>query len=184
MRALALVALLLAHTPKDVLPPGHKAVRHELLLVRDAAPVDWVFFVSPVRGFGGSERIEPGTPFGFSSKYGSRIYAYRKDGPLPSPDGVADLGLAVAAASIPVAEVGSAALWRPLARVVTTLDVKMGEADQFRLEPVAEARYDAFGRELGGASWLPLLLLAGLGAAWILRLQRTVGARAPHAGAS
>ncbi len=183
MRALALVALLLAHTPKDVLPPGHKAVRHELLLVRDAAPVDWVFFVSPVRGFGGSERIEPGTPFGFSSKYGSRIYAYRRGGALPSPDGVADQGLAIAVASIPVTEVGSAALWRPLARVLTTLDVKMGEADQFRLEPVAEARY-AFGRELGGASWLPLLLLAGLGAAWILRLQRTVGARAPHAGAS
>lgn len=153
-----------------MIPPGHKDVRHELVL---DWPIDrdWRFVASPTHGFHGAHAVQRGQPFAFSSKYGTRIYALPADAPLPAArERIADV--AWPQTGIPVAEVRSVPSGHPLARVVTTLRVVGVDAGTIRLERVGEVRYDAAGRELGDLDWLPLAVLAAGGACWLFGLAR------------
>jgi hypothetical protein len=155
----------------DVLPPGHRDVRHELVLEAGDALGGRRLAVTPVRGFGGVTVIEPGLPFTFSSKYGTRIYLLPSDVPVPDdPDAVRALALAVG--DLPVAEVSSTPVISPLTRVLTTLRVVSIEEGRVVLEVVGERRLGAGGLELRTGLLLATLVFvacAGLAALWVLR---------------
>ena len=91
-KANCLVALILAVAwtkPSfcDLIPPGHRRVSHTLCF-EPSEPLEKVRLVAaPVLGFGGVSQIEPGVPFSFSGKYGTKIYAVPEDvGPLKDFD--------------------------------------------------------------------------------------------------
>jgi hypothetical protein len=174
-RQLLLAALFTAlYAPPlaaDILPPGHRDVRHELVLEELSPGEGWTMVVTPVRGFGGVSVIEPGVPFTFSSKYGTRVYALPGDAPVPEdPDAVRALALAVG--DLPVAEVSSTPLVSPLTRVLTTLRVVSVEEGRVVLEVVDERRLGAGGLEVRTGllvATLALVACAGLVALWALR---------------
>lgn len=155
----------------DVLPPGHRGVRHELVLQASDGVGGPTLVATPVRGFGGVTTLEPGVPFSFSTKYGTRVYALPAGAPVPEdPDAVRASALAVG--DVPVSEVTSTPLASPLTRVLTTLRVASIEDGEIVLEVVDERRLSAGGVEvrtglLAGA--LALVACVGLFALWRLR---------------
>ncbi len=154
----------------DLLPPGHHAVRHELVL-EWPADAGWRFVASPVRGFGGTTVIAAGEPFDFSGKYGTRIYAVPAAAPLPNGD--QRLGdVAWPNAAVPVAEIASVPIGHPLARVVTTVRVTAVRNGTIEFVRTGEQRFDTLGHELGALTWLPLAVTAAAGAFWLTRLAR------------
>lgn len=176
MRAALIVACLLAVPARDLIPPGHTDVRHELVLVWDAAALPYSFVASPTHGFHGNIRIRAGEPFRFSTKYGTRIHAAPPDAQLPAAkERVANEPWP--AAPVPVREVRSIATGHPLARVETTLRIVRVAGDTIVFERVGERRLDRAGNELGDLDWLPLAVIAAIGAAWTWRLGRTRHAR-------
>lgn len=168
---LALLSLLPAAATPDILPPGHKDVRHELILVWGDDVIDHRFAASPTRGFHGNHEIRAGEPFAFSSKYGTRIFAVPPTAALPDArDRLKDVPWPNAA--VPVREVRSIASGHPLARVETTLRVTRVTVDGIEFARVGERRLDARGNELGDLDWLPLALIAAGGAFWTWRQSR------------
>ena len=172
MRAPLLALLLLPAAPvPDLLLPGHKGVRHELVLEWGDDVGGYRFVASPVAGLHGNVEIRRGVPFRFSSKYHTRIYAAPAGAAPPDPrESLRDVSWA--SADVPVREVASVAAGHPLARVETVLRVRGVGPERIQLERVAERRFDALGFELGGLDWLPLALLALAGGAWAVRLER------------
>jgi len=161
----------------DVLIPGTKAVRHELVLRTDEALASVTLVVTPVRGFGGVDVIEPGEPFLFSDKYGTRVYALAAGAAVPDePEAVRSA--AHASGGLPVIQVTAAPLASPLARVQTVLGIVSIEGDEIVLEVLDEHRFDATGREEQPAVLLGLLALVATGgtAALLLLHRRTRGA--------
>lgn len=176
MRALLLAALVATAMP-DILEPGHKAVRHELVLLWDATDTAHTFVASPTHGFHGNLPIRRGEPFRFSTKYGTRIHAVPAAATLP--DARERLENAPWPNSpVPVHEVRSVPNGHPLARVETTLQIVRVTADGIDFERVGERRFDAHGHEVGDLDWLPLALIAAGGAFWIWRLGRGAAAAA------
>lgn len=175
---LAVVYLTPAAMP-DLMPPGRKQVRHELVLDWGAVPREQRFVASPIRGFHGSCEIHPGEPFPFSSKYGTRIYAVPSDAAVPPQERIA-ADCSWPSAAIPVREVASTAAGHPLARVESTLAVRAVRADGLELACTGQRRLDAMGNELGDLDWVPLAAIAGAGAWLVWRLSR----RAPTTGAT
>jgi hypothetical protein len=168
--SLRLAVLALASlAPPDILPPGAKGVRHELVLRADPATAGWRFIASPTHGFG-IAAVTPGEPFRFSTKYGTRLWALPPDAPMPTRH---DLLESHPSAELPL-ELGSTAITNHLARIVTTLELLAIEGTEIRLRVVGEERFDAAGRRLHGG-WLftviLLLLAAGglAGTAWLWR---------------
>ena len=77
MRTLLLCSTVLAlasEAAPDILPPGHKSVRHQLALEIGEGQAEAKFVAWPIAGLRGAGLIEPGQPFSFSTKYGTRIY--------------------------------------------------------------------------------------------------------------
>jgi hypothetical protein len=66
---------------RDVVFEGHRTVAHTIVLEGD--PGGYQLMVAPTVGFGVKE-VQVGVPFYFSSKYGSRLWAFRKDVELPT----------------------------------------------------------------------------------------------------
>ena len=163
LRLLAVLAALIAAAPagaRDLIPPGHRPVVHELAFDRLELPPGTRLVATPVRGFGGVEEVEAGTPFRFSSKYGTTFF--------PSPRTRTSPRRSRAAASTspsaapPVGEIRSLPLVNPVARVLTTLAFDGVEAGEIRLSVVEEERFDAAGEPVGPgtyAPWIALLLL-------------------------
>ena len=172
MRAALLTILWLPMTPTpDMILPGHKSVRHELLLEWDTDANDCSFVAYPTRGFHVPVEIRPGEPFEFSSKYGTRIYAMPDDAAVPeSRDGWLDV--AWPTASVPVQEVRSVASGNPLARVETTLRVDRVTTSGIEFTVIGERRMDANGNDITNLDWLLLPLIAATGAIILLVLRR------------
>lgn len=91
-KANCLVALILAVVwakPSfcDLIPPGYRRVSHTLCFEPSESLEKVRLVAAPVLGFGGVSQIEPGVPFSFSGKYGTKIYAVPEDvGPLEDFD--------------------------------------------------------------------------------------------------
>ncbi len=58
----------------DVLLPGYKSVKHELVFEDSDLFKQHRLVAAPIRGFGGVAEIKPGERFLFSQKYGTRFY--------------------------------------------------------------------------------------------------------------
>lgn len=173
-----------AHSPDlavpDLLPIGHRGVVHELVLEDSELLGQFRLVAGPTRGFGGLAEIDPGVPFRFSSKYGTRIYALPLDEPLPAespalgrfPAGWPEEFLT---GSIPVLEVRSVPVLSSVHRILTTLRITgVDEKErEIGLKVTAEQRWDRRGRPITWASIPILSVLALAGLAGIALLART-----------
>jgi hypothetical protein len=74
---------LAAPTSSDVLLPGMKRVEHRLVLEPSELWTGRRIVAAPVRGFGGTHVVEPGVPFAFSTKYGTRLYVVPEAEAIP-----------------------------------------------------------------------------------------------------
>lgn len=172
MRAALLALLLLPPAGRpDLLTPGHKNVRHELVLLWDDTAAGQRFVASATRGFHGTHEIRRGEPFRFSTKYGTRIHAVPAATELPT-DREQMRAAPWPNTVVPVREVRSIATGHPLHRIETTLRIVRVTAGGIEFERVGERRFDRHGNQLGDFEWLPLLLLAAIGAVWTWRLSR------------
>lgn len=165
-----LVALLALAAPAraDILLPGHRPVSHKLLIESSEHWGGKRIVAFPVRGFGGTHLVQPGEPFEFSSKYGTRLYVVTDAEPVPESADAAWTASHVAA-EIPVQEVASVPLVSPLDSIVTTLRIRTLEGARFELAVVdEEQRYDP------GliALWGSVALLGGLGLVYLIRRRR------------
>jgi hypothetical protein len=140
MRALPslLLALFSCALPAraDVLLPGTKPVSHRLVIERSDA---WAgtpkIVAAPVRGFGGTLVVEPGVPFSFSTKYGTRLYVVSSSEKLPERIDES-WSASHLSATIPILEVGSAPVASPLESLTTTLTVRALDRDRFEVAVV------------------------------------------------
>ncbi len=174
MRA-TLLCCVLASGPAspDILPPGHKPVRHEIVLVAPPALESRRFLAASLLGPGPQE-VTVNAPFTFSSKYDTRIYALG-DGETLAPAAragmTAEWAAAHASCAVPVRQIASVPVTSPLARVLTTCRVVAVTEREVQLEVVSEERFDAADRRLDGASGDAVLIgIAALGAAGIVAL--------------
>lgn len=152
----------------DLVLPGTKGVVHELVLEDGPAWKEWGFVGFPMRGFHGVERLEPGRPFRFSGKYGTRIYAVPIGEDVPAELDAAWCALH-ANSTPPVGEVKHVGTWDPLERVLTRVRVDGVEGTSLRLSVATETREHAWPPFLSWA--VPIVLVAG-GIALIVRLRR------------
>lgn len=170
---LSLAGLALLAAIPDILPIGHKSVRHELVLEWDEGQHAGVRFVaSPVRGFHGHVVIESGKPFRFSSKYGTRVYVIPASVALPDARERIARDAQYEVLAIPRGEVRSIAVTHALARVRTTLRVARDADGKRQLVVSDEARFDAAGRALGSGSHVVLWVVSGLGLVCLVVLYR------------
>ncbi|HEX6811939.1 MAG TPA: hypothetical protein VF384_09990 [Planctomycetota bacterium] len=177
MRAFVLAALLaLPSSRPDVLPPGRNPVLHELQLTWNGLP-EWRFLAAPTRGLRGCTEIAPGTPFPFSTKYLTRLYAVPAGARVP-----ADAELLHSSdwprADIPVDQVWSVPSGHPLHHVITSLHVRGVQGRSVDLQVLGEQRFGPFGLPLGSTPWLPLPVVATIGVL-LLRRCRARGDGAP-----
>lgn len=85
--ALILAVLWVSPSFCDLIPPGYRRVSHTLCFEPSEQLEKVRLVAAPVLGFGGVCNIEPGVPFSFSGKYGTKIYAVPEDvGPLEDFD--------------------------------------------------------------------------------------------------
>lgn len=161
---------LAASPPPDLLPPGTKSVKHELVLEWAEALDGTRFVLSPGLRMG-NQILNRKEPFRLSRTVRSRLYAIPAEATLPKRDEWLSEGT-WPSCEIPVREVHSTGAGHPLASVLTTLRVVKVENGAILLERVAEVRRDADGNELGDLEWLPVAGLALLGAAWLWQIDR------------
>lgn len=163
LRLIAVLAALIAAAPagaRDLIPAGYRPVVHELVFDRLELPPDTRLVATPVRGFGGVENVQAGTPFRFSSKYGTTFFLVPEDEDVSAPE--PGRGLEHPSAAPPVDEIRSLPLVNPVARVLTTLALDGVEGGELRLSIVNEERFDAAGEPIGPgtyAPWIAVLLL-------------------------
>jgi hypothetical protein len=145
----------------DIIPPGYRPMRHELVLEADPALLEGRKLLrSPTGGFHGIEPVVPGTPFEFSSKYGTALYLAPGDYE-PPPKARSDAlktEPGVLRIPIPVAEVAHVPVSDRSARVLTRVRLVAAGEGTFRLDVLDETRFDAAGAVLGAG-------LAALGVA-------------------
>lgn len=161
--------------PLDLLPPGHKSVRHELVILPAPALLGRQLVAAPYPGLSGVTAIEPGQPFRFSAKYGTRVFALGAGETAPPRfDGAWSEGRM--AAPIPVREIASVSVASPLVRVVTTCRFASLDAGGFRLEVVGEQRFAAGDRPIDAASLAPWwIAIAMIGLVGLVLLHRARG---------
>lgn len=167
---LVLAALLFASPLPDVLAPGTRAIDHELVLEWDEDRFPQQFFAHSSLG-PGTQSIEPGEPFSFSGKYGTRIYAVPEGQQLLLEDS-RNPDPRWASAAPPVAEVGAVPVASTLQRIETRIAVAGIEESELQLEILGEDRERNFALYL-----VPIALgLAVLGGLSFVRRRRSVPA--------
>jgi len=115
-----------SHAPLflDVLPPGTRSVRHELVIEPDARLDDWKLVASSELGLGPANLVvQPGEPFRFSAKYRTRLYAVSRSEVIPEWLST-EWRATHASAEPPVAEVHSVVSLSPIESILTTLRVE------------------------------------------------------------
>ncbi len=142
----------------DIIMRGEHGVTHELVVETAPELEGWRLYAAPTAGFGGVDLVVDGTPFTFSSKYGTRFYAIPEGEELPdwvqshARDETPELTArwdAFPSWDPPVHEVGTAPDGDPLQRILTNLRWQ-GVEDE-ALVVVGETRWGSGGEEL--SSW-------------------------------
>lgn len=147
----------------DILPPGHKDVRHELILQwSDDLPAQR-FVAFPTRGMHVPHEIERGVPFTFSVKYSTRIYAVPTDAELPE-EREEFRASGWPSAPPPAREVPSVPVTSPVARVETRSRIIGVTAAGIEYASTTTMRFGADGGPLGARLWIPLAVLCATGA--------------------
>ncbi len=162
-----LAALLLAQAPvlADLTVPGHRDIAHQLVLEWESGTLgDRVLVAAPVRGLGGATLLAEGSPFDFSTKYGTRIYALPIDTVVPEvvmSETWRAWTDAHPSSAPPVTEIRSVPWAHPVGRVGTTLVLDEVGDDPMRvsLGVIRHERWSENGRPLGSTDPRPLVIL-------------------------
>lgn len=137
MRTLLLLVVLCLPAPaRDVLLPGHRAVSHTIVLEGDAAGHRLV--AAPTAGFAVQE-VAIGEPFRFSSKYGTRLWAFAQGTPVPERWDAELFAKSALVASLPP-EIASVPVTSSLRSVQTTLRVDGLASGRLALSKLSEVR--------------------------------------------
>ena len=129
----------------DLIPPGMKSVRHELVFVPSDSLQTHRLIAAPTRGFGGVEEITPGERFHFSSKYGTRIYVLPGDAALPD-DFDRELFSEWPSSEPPIGEISAVSMTSSVASALTTLRLTDVVDGQPMLEIVLHEEFTASGQ--------------------------------------
>lgn len=165
LRAVAIAICVLGWAaPPDLIAPGHRSSRHELLIATDDVSRDLRLWMAPVQGFGSSTRVEPSRAYRFSSKYGSRLWIL---GPEEEPPARLDdaWGAAHRSIEIPFHEIGSVPVGSPVTRILTLCRIRPDAQGTLQLHPLAEIQFGADGQPLATGfvwPWLVGISLLGL----------------------
>ncbi len=154
MHLLTICALLAFAAPfgGDVLPPGHKPVRHELTVeVAPDALTGRKLWVHPTGGLYGIAEVLPGDPFRFSGKYGTALYSAPADfEPKPEHfDRRTGLNPALVKITIPIDDRSTLPLTDRTERILTRLRLTPSAAGSPVLVVADETSYDARGAVIG-----------------------------------
>lgn len=153
--------------PPDLIPPGHRSARHELLIATDDVSRDLRLWMAPVHGFGSSTRVKPSRAYRFSTKYGSRLWILGPDEEPPArlEDGWDETHRSI---EIPFHEIASVPAGSPVTRILTLCRIRPDAQGTLQLHPLAEIQFGADGQPLAtGFIWpwmigISLLGLLGL----------------------
>ncbi len=152
------LTVLAAPAAADIIPAGHHSVRHVLVLEDDPRLADVTLVLAPVRGFGGTEVLAPGTEQTFSGKYGTRVYALRPGEPVPeTPDDLKTK--AFASGAIPVGHTSFVSNSNPTQEMISTIRFDGIEGTDVKLDHVATQRFGVDGGEVDGP-WTMVVMIA------------------------
>lgn len=165
-----LAAAAFAAAPPDVIPAGYRRISHEMVVLPSEALGDRTLVCWTSTGLGGPDSVVvPGEPFGFSGKYGSRLYLLPEGAnPADVPRPRFDAPLKVPSAAPPVADIGLLPAASPIHAARTTLRLVGVDGDRLSFEVVSHETFDAAGRAVGATplslrTWYwPALLLLGI----------------------
>lgn len=129
----------------DLLPPGHKSVKHEMVFVESEPLSSHRIIATPTRGFSGVEEIEPGKPFRFSSKYGTRLYSVPENIELPKKFDL-DFFEQWPSCDPPVRETKSVPIVSPVKSKLTTVRLASVSPDGLIIEVVSDESFDWTGK--------------------------------------
>jgi hypothetical protein len=175
--AILLWAFLFSAAPAraDLLTPGFRRISHQLVIEPSEAWKGQRIVAFPVRGLSGGTEVAPGVPFGFSSKYSTRLYVLEAGEELPTRADEAWRSGHVST-DLPVTQVAAVPLTSPLESIRTTLKVTVLDDSRLEVEVVdVDEEYDlwmAFG--LGAA-----LVLGVSGLIYLRRRRKARSAGAP-----
>ena len=148
----------------DVLLPGYKSVKHELIFEPSPEFEGHCLVAAPIAGFSGVLVIQPGERFRFSTKYGTRFYLV--------PNDVADFSefdrerfQSWPSTRPPISEIKSVLVTSPVASALTTLRFAGANESGPIIERVSHVLLDRRGREASATRSIlvfGLLISAGL----------------------
>jgi len=175
-----LIGFCVLPSSPDLIQPGYKRVE-QLVAIENPRDFDgWFVVAATLLGPIDVTVVEPGVPFPYSSKYGTRVYGLPVGTPVPEalvdgrPHGAAFDGFP--SAHPPVTQPSEVAFYSPTNRALTTLRILRLDESGIGLKQVSTQTLDAHGRPV--AWWrlwvLPLGALAvGLAAlTWLVRQRR------------
>lgn len=177
-RALPLIAGLLlalltcASARADVISDGYRGIRHRCVVVDGPLIREHRIVAFPTAGFGTAVELEPGVPFRFSGKYGTRLYAVPEGEDVGDwRFGETDLG-AFPSCDMPVGHVREVHVASPVTAILSSIELTAVGADSLAFRVVDEVR-----ETVAGVREERLHLYLGLGAVALLGLVVLVRAR-------
>jgi hypothetical protein len=161
----------------DLLLPGYKSVRHELVFEDSELFRQHRLIAAPIRGFSGIEEIKPGTRFSFSNKYGTRFYLVPDEVPLPE-DFTHEVFAQWPRQEPPVSEINMVPVVSSVDSALTTLRFAGVTESGPRIEVVSHVELDRWGRPASTArSMLVFGMLIAAGLACCLLVLRRLRSR-------
>lgn len=175
-RNLAVVVslLFLGDAQADLIPPGHKSIKHQLVFLDSPLLTEHRLIAAPVRGFGGFSEVKAGHPFYFSSKYGTKIYAVPKDYQPPTRYSPGE-ALPFPHSEPPTNSITSVSLLQNTSRIETHCRLVAVTETSLEIEVTEEIRFDELnnvttgGLSLLGKIAISLVGLGGCIALWIVK---------------
>ena len=127
----------------DILPPGHKNVRHSIVFVQSDALKRHQIVAAPIAGLKGETEVQADVPISFSTKYGTRFYVLPNDQAAPEFD--RDTYEQWPACQPPVSEIRSVPVYSPVASALTTVKLVDVGPDGPVIKIVSHETFDANG---------------------------------------
>jgi hypothetical protein len=160
LSATLLLGLCLLSPSPDITSPGFKKVSHQVAIENPKDFDGWLVVAATLFGPSHVTVAEPGVPFSYSSKYGTRIYALPSGTEVPnSQEGWSGMAKAFEGslrASPPVSSPSQVSVLSPVASVLTTIRIVEISAAGIKLEAVRTQEFDSNGKPV---SWILVWVL-------------------------
>ncbi|MFT4649494.1 MAG: hypothetical protein ACI9X4_002734 [Glaciecola sp.] len=172
-----LLGLCLLSPLPDITSPGFKKVSHQVAIENPKDFDGWQVVVATLLGPSHITVAEPGVPFSYSSKYGTRIYALPSGTEVPtSPEGIRVSRVAFEGflqASPPVSSPSQVSVLSPVTSVLTTIRIVDISAAGIQLKAVRTQEFNSSKKPI---SWfriwaLPIAAVV-CGAAGLIALRK------------